>query len=63
MYQRRAVIRFVAEDLERVAIIPVEAVKGSEPHKTIVIPVNAPDGVIGQSLFYAQVFCHRSIYG
>jgi hypothetical protein len=44
--QRAAVANYIAEDPERVAIIEVQTVVGSEPHKAIVILVDARHGVV-----------------
>ena len=50
-----AVFGIVAEDLEGVAVEPVQAVLGPEPKETLVVLYAAKHSIVGEALFYLIV--------
>ena len=54
IYQRKAVAYSISEHLERVSIIPVHAIVGPEPHKSVVVLQNAGNEIIRQPILNAQ---------
>ena len=52
---RLGIIRIVAKDLERIAIVPVQAVFGSKPQKTLAVLYTADDSIIRQPVLYLEM--------
>lgn len=50
------VANFIAEYPEAIAVIAIQSVISSKPHKSMVILVNTSDSIVGQAIFYSKIF-------
>ena len=62
--QARRIQGIVAECLELVSVIPVESVFRAEPHESLAVLKDRRNGILGQAVFYLQVFeIERAVHG
>jgi hypothetical protein len=49
-----AVADDIPEDPERIAVVTVESIIGTKPHKAVMVPENAGNRIIGKAVFYSE---------
>jgi hypothetical protein len=53
--ERGGISDCIPVNAERVSVVPVQTVIGSEPHEAIVVSVNTGDGIVRKALINPQI--------